>query len=227
MNDYVKYKNELNTVSFGAFNANEFNLFFAILSKTKEIEHKQIYLTWDDLKRLANYKSTSTIRFLKDLKSMHQKLIDSEYVHLYTDDEQIGLESFAIFRDIKFLEKEKAIEAQFNPKFTCLLNQVNTNATCFSLEEFISLKKKYSKNLYRLLKQFEQKGNWEVQIETLFFLLGIPKNYQVGQIDQKILKPALEELNKYFDHLFVEKKYSKTQGNKVEGYVFKFDRAKQ
>ncbi|WP_339099636.1 RepB family plasmid replication initiator protein [Enterococcus sp. DIV0849a] len=48
---------------------------------------------------------------------------------------------------MSFLEKEKAIEAQFNPKFTCLLNQVNTNATCFSLEEFVSLKKKYSKNL--------------------------------------------------------------------------------
>nr|WP_240488078.1 replication initiation protein [Enterococcus ureasiticus] len=50
----------------------------------------------------------------------------------------------------------------------------------FFLEEFVSLKKKYSKNLYRILKQFEKKGYWEVPIETLTFLLGIPKNYQVG-----------------------------------------------
>ncbi|WP_340689558.1 hypothetical protein [Enterococcus ureasiticus] len=40
-------------------------------------------------------------------------------------------------------------------------------------------------------------------METFTFLLGIPRNYQVGQIDQKILKPALEEVSVYFDHLSV------------------------
>ncbi|EOL50547.1 replication initiation protein [Enterococcus caccae] len=224
MTDYVKYKNELNTVSLGAFNANEFNLFFSILSKTKEEQYEKIYLKWDELKRLAHYTSTSNTRFLKDLNSMYQKLIESNYIHMYTEDDQVGLERFTIFEDFTFLEEEKAISAFFNPKFTCLLNQVNTNATCFSLDEFISLKKKYAKNLYRLLKQVEKKGYWEVSLETLTFLLGIPNNYQVGQIDQKILKPALEELKMYFKQVRVEKRYSQLQGNKVKGYIFLFDR---
>lgn len=225
MKNYVKYKNELNTVPLGRFNANEFNLFFAILSKTREEEHEQIYLAWDDLKHLAHYTSTSNVRFLKDLKSMYQKLIDSNYIHMYTDDAQVGLESFAIFEHFTFLEKEKAIKARFNPKFTCLLNQVNSNATCFSLEEFISLKKKYAKNLFRFLKQAEKKGYWEISLQNLSFLFSIPKHYQVGQIDQKIIKPAVEELRPYFNHLNVEKRYSSTQGKKVIGYKFKFDRA--
>ncbi|MEI5990103.1 hypothetical protein A5881_001596 [Enterococcus termitis] len=224
MNEYVKYKNELNTVSLGAFNANEFNLFFSMLSKTKEEQHQQIYLKWDELKQLANYGSTSNTRFLNDLKSMYQKLVDSNYIHMYTDDEQVGLESFAIFENFTFFEEEKAVGAQFNPKFTCLLNQVNRNSTCFSLEEFISLKKKYAKNLYRLLKQVEKTGYWEVSLKKLSFLLGIPKNYQVGQIDQKILKPSIEELSMYFEHLKVEKKYSNTQGNRVLGYRFTFEK---
>ncbi|ALS02101.1 hypothetical protein ATZ33_12125 [Enterococcus silesiacus] len=224
MNDYVKYKNELNTVSLGTFNASEFNLFFSILSKTKEEQHEQIYVKWEDLKSLAHYTSTSNTRFLKDLNSMYQKLINSNYIHLYTDNDQVGVESFTIFEDFRLLEKEKAIEARFNPKFTCLLNQVNSNATCFSLEEFILLKKKYAKNLYRLLKQAEKKGYWKVSVENLSFLLGMPKHYRVGQIDQKILKPAIEELGAYFTHLEVEKKYSETQGNKVLEYLFKFEK---
>ncbi|WP_086315264.1 hypothetical protein A5821_002706 [Enterococcus sp. 7F3_DIV0205] len=226
MHDYVKYKNELNTVSLGTFNANEFNLFFSLLSRTKEEQHEQIYLKWDDLKHLAHYTSTSNTRFLKDLNNMYQKLTKTNYLHMYTDDDQVGLERFMIFEDFTFLEKEKAIQACFNPKFTCLLNQVHANATCFSLEEFISVKKKYAKNLYRLLKQAEKKGYWEVSFENLTFLLGVPENYQVGQIDQKILKPSIEELSKYFRHLEVEKKYSKTQGNKVRGYIFKFDKSR-
>lgn len=224
MNEYVKYKNELNTVSLGAFNANEFNLFFSILSKTKEEQHEKIYLKWDELKHLAHYTSTSNTRFLKDLNSMYEKLLDSKYLHPYTEDNQIGLERFTIFKNFTFLEADKAIEAQFNPKFTCLLNQVNTNATCFLLKEFISVKKKYAKNLFRLLKQAEKKGYWNVSIEYLAYLLSIPSNYQVGQIDQKILKPAIEELNIYFKHLVIEKQYSPTQGNKVQGYLFIFDK---
>ncbi|WP_430605055.1 hypothetical protein [Enterococcus sp. DIV0840] len=50
-------------------------------------------------------------------------------------------------------------------------------------------------------------------METFTFLLGIPRNYQVGQIDQKILKPALEEVSVYFDHLSV---FMQNQPSRIE-----------
>lgn len=226
MLDYVKYKNELNTISFGDFNTTELDLFFSILSQTKNEPSEGIYLKWRKLKSLAHYTSTSNARFLKDLNSLNQKLLDSNYIHLYTDDNQVGIEKFRIFETITIMEQEKVITAQFNQKFTCLLNQIHTNDTCFLLEEFISLKRKYSKNLYRLLKQVEKIGEWKVSFKMLSYLLSIPKSYQTGQIDQKILKPALEELSAHFNHLNLEKVHSTTKGNRIDGYIFRFDKVR-
>ncbi|MDT1940712.1 MULTISPECIES: replication initiation protein [Carnobacterium] len=222
MNAYVKYKNELNTISFGKFNAVELNLFFAMLSKATS-EHKQLFqLSLAELRSLAHYNPTSNQQLLTDLTAIQQKLTASKYIHSYRNDNTIGLEDFVFFEEFHFLKQSKSLEIKINPKFTCLLNQVPIHSTCFALQDFLSLKKVYAKQLFRLLTQYQTLGYWEVPIENLVFLLSIPESYQIGQIDQKIVNPAIAELMPFFTSLRVEKIYGSTQGNKVTAYIFHF-----
>nr|WP_266114026.1 replication initiation protein [Enterococcus faecium] len=52
-------------------------------------------------------------------------------------------------------------------------------------------------------------------------LMDIPEYYQMGNIDQKVLNPALRELKKYFNDLKVTKIKAK-KGNKIAKLEFTF-----
>ncbi|MGX7419537.1 replication initiation protein [Carnobacterium gallinarum] len=52
--------------------------------------------------------------------------------------------------------------------------------------------------MYRLLKQWRTKGTREFNLNEFNFLLDIPPSYKSGSVDQKVLKPILDELPKYF-----------------------------
>lgn len=74
--------------------------------------------------------------------------------------------------------------------------------------------------MYRLLKQWRTKGNREFTLEEFNFLLDIPRSYKSGSVDQKVLKPILEELPQYFKGFKLKKIKANTRGNKLLGYKF-------
>ena len=64
-------------------------------------------------------------------------------------------------------------------------------------------------------------GYYVVNIEEFRELLNIPDYYQMGNIDQKVLKPAMKELNNYFEDLEITKIKAK-KGNKIAKLEFTF-----
>ena len=99
------------------------------------------------------------------------------------------------------------------------MNKFISNFTRFELNEFISLKSNYSKEIYRRLKQFKHTGIWKVHIDNFRELLNIPEKYRISEIDKKVFKISIEELNKYFDNFEIIKI---KKGRKVEYLEFKF-----
>ena len=96
-----------------------------------------------------------------------------------------------------------------------------SNWTRFALEQATSLHSTYSKRLFMYLKQWRTVGKRTFSRDEFTKKLDIPKTYQPGNIDQRIIKPALEDLAPYFFNLNVTKNYGKgKRGRKLIGYTF-------
>lgn len=90
-----------------------------------------------------------------------------------------------------------SLEVKMNPDFVYLIEEIEKNFTQFEIGEFKKVGGQYTKNLYRLLKQYSGGNGWaEFKWDDFMDKMHIPKNYSQSNIDQRILKPAILELIK-------------------------------
>ena len=215
MNEIVKYHNNLNSVALKNFNGVEIDLLMAICSKLKNEDINEVELKFSDLRRMINSKHRGESRFIQNLEQMYKKLLNLS-IRIETEDRIIN---FILFTKYEILKKQKVIIIRVNEEFKFLLNSFISNFTRFELNEFISLKSNYSKEIYRRLKQFKHTGIWKVHIDNFRELLNIPEKYRMSEIDKKVFKISIEELNKYFDNFEIIKT---KKGRKIEYLEFKF-----
>ncbi|MGL6024148.1 MAG: replication initiation protein, partial [Cetobacterium sp.] len=71
--------------------------------------------------------------------------------------------------------------------------------------EFVNLNSSYSKNMFKLLKQWESVKFKEFQINEFKEILGIPKGFSFGKINERVLNPIMNELPQHFNNLKLEK----------------------
>ena len=215
MNEIVKYHNNFNSVALKNFNGVEIDLLMAICSKLKNEDINEIKLEFSDLRRMVNSKHRGELRFIQNLEQMYKKLLNLS-IRIETEDK---ITNFILFTKYEILKKQKIIIIKINEEFKFLLNKLINNFTRFELNEFISLKSNYSKEIYRRLKQFKNTGIWKIKMNNFRELLNIPEKYRMSEIDKKVLKISMEELNKYFNNFKIIKI---KKGRKIEFLEFKF-----
>ena len=215
MNEIVKYHNNFNSVALKNFNGVEIDLLMAICSKLKNEDINEIKLEFSDLRRMVNYKHRGELRFIQNLEQMYKKLLNLS-IRIETEDK---ITNFILFTKYEILKKQKIIIIKINEEFKFLLNKLINNFTRFELNEFISLKSNYSKEIYRRLKQFKNTGIWKIKMNNFRELLNIHEKYRMSEIDKKVLKISMEELNKYFNNFKIIKI---KKGRKIEFLEFKF-----
>ena len=215
MNEIVKYHNNFNSVALKNFNGVEIDLLMAICSKLKNEDINEIKLEFSDLRRMVNSKHRGELRFIQNLEQMYKKLLNLN-IRIETEDK---ITNFILFTKYEILKKQKIIIIKINEEFKFLLNKLINNFTRFELNEFISLKSNYSKEIYRRLKQFKNTGIWKIKMNNFRELLNIPEKYRMSEIDKKVLKISMEELNKYFNNFKIIKI---KKGRKIEFLEFKF-----
>lgn len=222
-NAVVKYHNDFNKIKLPNFTEQEQNLLFGILTKVKEKKSGEIITLYpQDLKIYSNGNLTNE-DIKRIIITLKQKFFKADFTILLKDDEKNrvgystinlfteftiwntfkdkdGVEQFDKFaesilfgRDISNLE---SITLGINPKFEYLINELIRDFTRFELAEFVSLSGKYTKTLYRLLKQYRHSGNMRMQWQEFLHIMDIPKDYTQTNIDKWILKPAIKELTK-------------------------------
>lgn len=202
MKSVVKYDNDMNTVAFGKFKEKELDLFFSICFKIRDTGTKEIILQFDELKKLSNYSSRNLERFIKDLSTTYDKMLS---LNITIRHSKLSFTKFNLFSQYTVNGEDKTITIQVHDKFEYILNKIMGTYTKFDLLEFISLKSAYSKNIFKLLKQWDTKKEKTFEIEKFRELLAIPEKYQMCNIDTKVLKPIMEELPQYFPNLKLEK----------------------
>ncbi|EAI9624985.1 replication initiation protein [Campylobacter jejuni] len=246
MSDIVKYHNDFNKIKLPSFTEIEQDLLCGLMVKLKEEKNKVTFYP-SDLRNIlkSSYDNKSLLEFSFSLREKFFKA-DFTIIEKNVKDEKeltayrtINLfTEFAIYvfenEDIEKNELGR-IEIQVNPRFEYILNQLTANFTAFELAEFIALSGKYTKTLYRLLKQYRSTGKARFEWNEFCRIMDIPEKLAMCDIDKRILKPAIKELSQernLFDQIRVpfknlayekeKEKGTRGRGGKVSAIIFSF-----
>lgn len=218
----VRYSNVMNNVSFSGFKEKELDLFFSICFKVRDMGTKKVVLSFSELKELSNYSNRNLNRFIKDLSNTYDKMLGLNIKIMHSE---LSFTKFNLFSEYTVNVEKKTITIQVHEKFEYILNKMlkEGNYTKFELIEFVNLKSSYSKNMFKLLKQWEIKKERKFDISEFRNILDIPPKYRMSEIDKKILTPIMQELGKLFSNLKLEK--IKT-GRNITGLKFSWSNTK-
>ncbi|MDT2987373.1 replication initiation protein [Enterococcus casseliflavus] len=172
---------------------------------------------------MSEYKFTGNDRFVHDLENVYQKMISMSYrTDEINEDGDRVIKRFVLFTGFEINVSKMFVDVSVNPKLDYIINGLTTEVSRFKLSAFTSIRSTYAKTLFRLLMQYRSTGYYIVRIEDFKERMDIPESYrQMGQIDQKVLQPALRELQNYFSDLKVAKIKAK-KGNKIAKLEFTF-----
>ncbi|MEA8939615.1 replication initiation protein [Campylobacter jejuni] len=244
MSEIVKYNNDFNLLPMPELKAIQMDMFMAIISLTKDKKENTPFLKKffnpDKRKIIIPQKKFIELCRLNDSKMDYKEIffaIDDclkklcNFLISYQKDERT-IYNFVCFEEANIIADEVHITLQ--SRFYDMIINKKFGFTAFELAEFAELSGKYTKTLYRLLKQFRTTGKAYFEWEEFCRIMKIPENYRQIDIDQRILKPAIKELSQernLFDQIRVpfknlayekEKTAGRGQGGKVSGITFTF-----
>lgn len=198
-NELVIYRNDLNLVSFKEFNPVEMDLFFAVCSQAKETKQLTVQMDLDKVRRITGQYEQSLDRFMNLVSDMNLKM-SSTVMSRKTKD---FIEGFSLFTYYRIDANELIVDV--NPRFAYIINNIDSDFTRYELNEFTKIKSRYTKTLFRQLKQFKDTGMYIVSIDKFRYLFDIPDSYRMTDIDRQVLKPSIKELSDTFENLKVTK----------------------
>lgn len=218
MNEVVKYDNYMNSLKFTGFTVTDFNFLMMLCNKMRDKDTTEITISFEELRQKTNYTRTSISKFVSDLERMNNKLMKVT-CKLKTETRII---MFVLFPTFDINLENQTVTVSVNEKFKFILNELIKNFTRFDLKEFVTLESKYSKTLYRLLKQFKSTGKLEMTLDDFRKKLDCPISYSNKYLMDLIIKPVIKELQNYFTDLQCNVQYARKRGKPVSGYIFTF-----
>lgn len=224
------YRTEMNVLSFPKFTAMDFNLFFTICyyasSHFKKYGMKQIIRNFkNEVKRgysEDNDENFVEIKFsdlkvflpkIKNTKRFYKEILDFSKYKLrfvgvdrvrYTLGKNDKNKIAPFFYEILVDEEEELLKVKLTSYAYSMLNDFG-NFMSFDMNEFCSLENKYTKSLFRLLKQYENLNSCadkkdsnvrEVSMSKDEFakFMDTPSDYNVNDLERKVINPSIKEI---------------------------------
>ena len=219
MSEIVKYHNYLNALQFKNFTAADYNLLMFLCAEMRDQKENEMVFSFSEISEVIQSRKCSVDQFANVLESMNDKLIKVN-AKIREGNKIIA---FVLFPTYEIDPDTKTLTVGVNEKFRFILNELTKNFTQFELQEFVELNSKYSKVLYRLLKQYRSTGEYHVKIDELRKLLCIQEKYTNKQLMQSVIVPAVKELQKDFPLLNCETTRARTKGRPLTAFHFTFD----
>jgi len=149
-----------------------------------------------DFFELTNSSSEKNYAFIKNsFKSLLSKPLE-----IRTDDRNWLLCNWLSSAESNF--NEGYVDVCFDPKLKPYMLKLKECFTTYQLKNILFLHSAYSVRIYEMLKQFESTGIKTMSIDELKDILKVSPNYTIGNINQRILKPAQKELKEHTDISF-------------------------
>lgn len=219
MNEIVKIHNDLTNEKLGKMNAKELDLFMCICYKMRDKGLENITIPFSELRELSYYKTkNSNKNLISELTKANSKLLEFQFIV----EKGTKLYHRTLFKEFITDTQECTLTVSVWEETKYILNDISNNFTRFELNEFIKLESKYSKRLYKLLKQYRTAGYYYTSKEQFYKDLDIPESYTNADFNRRALKPALEECQKYIKGLKIDA-VKLGRGNAIKGYRFYFD----
>lgn len=202
MNEIVKYHKDFeNKLVLKNFTASELNFLMAICTKVRDKKEEEIMFTFNELKNISNWTNKNDKDFIRSLEMTNKKLI--ELTFRFENEKEIIM--FVLFPTFRVNKDSKTLIVRVNKDFSYLLNNLSNNFNWYQLNDFTSLKSKYSKLLYKELMLFKDTGYRIFKIEDFRKKLDIPEKYRMTHINQYVLKPIKEDLEHIFSNFEIVK----------------------
>ena len=219
--EIVKYHNDINKLKLGILKEKEIDIFFSLILKTRDLDAEVVNISFAELKRIVEYKSRDKTRFKEDILSLFSKL---KSLNQIVETKPGVFEIFSLFDSITVDINEDLVKVKINNLFKYMIDNLFNNFTAIDFKELVNLNSKYSKTLYRLLKQWETTRHRAFKINEFRELLNIPVSYKIVNIDKRVLDVVKEELQVYFRNLRIEKK---KKGRSIDEIIFSWDKSKK
>lgn len=229
----IKYnKKPFNTLIFPNFTPLDFNIFMCFCFVANEKGDSKIKLNFKDLEFLMGKIEKNPKRLFEKLDEFVKKAMKTIIKQVEFDDEFRTNTYVGFFDFIRIYEKEKIIIIQFNELMVSALNNFKFTRfyTQFELQQYCSLKSKYSKQLYILLmNHLYIKEPLKKSREDLIEYLNTGVMYKREfDFEKRVLKVIEKEFNdmEIFKNFQFNKEYVSNGKNnrKVIAYNFIYSR---
>ena len=204
MDNIVKYHNDLNKLKFYLFGELEQNILMGVFLNARFHNTKEFILNADDIAKFLPQRNPSKQEIFNRVMSLRENLFKIDYTHeIKLDNGLVELSFYNIFSVFTLVYTTENREFEYlkikiSDDFSYLIHNLTKFMTQFELEEFLFLRGKYPKTLYRLLKQFREKGYYIKKWSDFKEQMGIPPSFSNEKIETIILKPCVEKLSETF-----------------------------
>lgn len=220
--DVVKYRNEFNLTNLNKLDKIEQDILFTMCSRITKNKKLEAEMTFAELQEKAflSERKYSLDKSIQKLSSLGDKIVKIIFT-VSNDKDIIKMPMFALFHASQ--EKEN-ISVRLNSEFAHYLFDIpeKIGFSKFELEQFIFLKSKYTKTLFRFLLQ-NYKGKWIISFNNFREIMDFPKSYGNGRVLNytKKLLPEIEETG-YFSNIEMDYTTFNKQGRPIKDIIFSY-----
>ena len=221
MSNLVKIHNNLTDLPLDGFTSGEIDIFNALCYICQNRNNDEIVIPLKEIQKLAEYHTNNQRQFINRVVGTNKKLLALSMMEVT----ETKISQFTLFSEFTIDCDKKTLTACVSPKFSYLLNHLMNKYTTLEIKESASLDSKYSKLIYRRLREYRDVGFWNTSIEDFRKYCGLTPKTPVSNLDRIVIKPAIKELAPFFSRLKVNKIYSssnKVGRPSVIGFSFTF-----
>ena len=198
----VVQHNDLVTASY-AMTRHEQNLLLSCISQIdsrKRLDEGQVFTLTVEQARDLFYNGNDQYNAYRDLKTASERLFERK-IRLQLDNGKELLTRFV--QSVIFDPEAGAVNIRFATDIYPYLSELEKNFTKYRLANIVQLTSVYAVRLYELLICWLGQGlhNKEFDIDDFRRLMGVDDKYsQFGQLKDRVITPALEQINEFTDH---------------------------
>lgn len=231
MGDLIIYENDMNKLKFGNFTKVSMNFFMALCYFMKNKGTTQFSISFDELKEKAHYTQTEKKDFINDLNFMTDQMLEvNSMIIENTPSGKKRIYKFDLFPTFVIDEETETLEVAVNERFAWLFNEFD-HYTSIDLEEIVGFKSKYTKNLFRLIRQWKSKGELRItgdsNIQDFREKIGVKDTYSNAEMNRRCIAPAINEINESncsIKNLSYQLEYADRRGKPLKSIIFTWNK---
>lgn len=186
------------------------------LIQMNDTEFKEYEISVSEFSKALNISDTNREQVIKLCKRLLRQVFEIEQER----GDYIG---YTIFSRMHYKHKEQKISMKFNEEFRPFLLELKQFTKIQQVKYIKSFDSKYSIRFYALLKDYRKMAQRDFKIEALNKMLELPKSYDsYTRFYQKVLKPAIDEINAKSDLYVSEPEIIAKQGKKITEFRLYF-----